>query len=986
MWAVIFTDLVGSTAQRARLGDDVADALRREHDSIVRRVAAVHAGEIVKGLGDGAMVVFPGAADAIAAGAAIQQAVDRRNLVETEAIEVRVGISLGDLAHENGDMHGMAANEAARLCAHAGPGEVLITDLVRAVAGSRNNLRLEGRGEVELKGLPTAVMLWNVEWDPIISPSRLPFPRILDPVDALPFTGRAAEIAQLGAVFAETRRGHLSAMLLQGEPGIGKTRLASQMARQAHDNGALVLYGRCDEQLGVPFQPFVEMLTTYFEQTESPRFGRNPEELGRIAPVIIARAGTLSPPLRTDPATEQYRLFDAVRSWLHAVADELPVVLVLDDVQWATPPTLMMLLHVLRTIDSGSLLVLMTLRDTEALPADVGALLADLKMVRTVKAIVLDGLDNDSVDRLVEVELGVNDDRSSGLGAIVLASTGGNPFFIGELLRDARESGYDPLSAPTNARGDPTPLPSGARDAVEYRVARLDKEVQDVLAIAAVIGLEFQIDLVASLANVLPDAILRQLTSALTARLVHEVDADVFAFSHALVQSALEQRHTASERMRVHRRAAETLVDLDPHAAAAIAFHWCAAGPCGDPEEIVNSVVSAAHEALLRSAPEEALEWYERGEAAVISTNRFNRLRDSDPVSRLHIAAGAELLRFGRQGEGTELLRIALDSATLNPLVRAQALRVLGCGLRVTRAYPEAIQAFNEASDSLTHTSVHDRAWWTESLQIQLELMELHYWTNSPADMAAIESSLADDVRLHGLASQRAAYAKNAAMRRLREQRYVIDRETEQLMDEAVRLSADRADPAHAFHLFNRGFVALWRRELDDAERYMQASLDLAQRAGDTVVATRCLTYLSVAARFRGSGESLRERVARAAELADLCGLTEYTAAAQGNRAWALRREGRSSEARDAALEALQLWRGLPITYAFQWQACFPLLQIAVDDDDLDLAHECVDAILDSSQQRLSIEIDDQLRLVRHADHADRFKAVLASAAKHGYA
>src|SRR6516165_3688503 len=157
-------------------------------------------------------------------------------------------------------------------------------------------------------------------------------------------------------------------------------------------------------------------------------------------------------------------------------------------------------------------------------------------------------------------------------------------------------------------------------------------------------------------------------------------------------------------------------------------------------------------------------------------------------------------------------------------------------------------------------------------------------------------------------------------------------------------------DPAYAFHLFNRGFVALWRRDLDDAERYMQSGLDLAQRAGDAVVATRCLTYLSVAARFRGHRDMLRERVARAAELADLCGLSEYTAAAQGNRAWALRREGRPAASRDAALEALQLWRELPITYAFQWQAWFPLLQIAVDDEDLDLAHQCVDAMLDSAQ------------------------------------
>jgi hypothetical protein len=860
-----------------------------------------------------------------------------------------------------------------------------MTDLVRAVAGSRNSLRLEQRGEVELKGLPDAVMVWSVEWDPIISQSSLPFPRILDSVDALPFMGRAAEIAQLGAVLAETRRGQLSAMLLVGEPGIGKTRLASQLARIAHDSGALVLYGRCDERLGVPFQPFVEMFTSYFEQSDKPRFGRNPEELARIAPVVVARAGTLAPPLRTDPATEQYRLFDAVRSWLHAVADDLPVVLVLDDVQWATPPTLMMLLHVLRTADPGPVFVLVTLRDTETLPADVAALLGDLKVARTVKAIALDGLDRDSVDRLVEVELGIDDARPAEFGATVLESTGGNPFFIGELLRDARESSVHSFSAPTSTRHDSTPLPRGARDAVEYRVARLDRPVQEVLAIAAVVGLEFQIDLVAALADLSPHAALRHLTSALTAKLVHEVDADVFAFSHALVQSALEQRHTESERMRIHRRVAETLAQLDPHAVAAIAFHWCAAGPFGDPEEIVNSVLRAAHEALLRSAPEEALAWYRRGEAAVVETKRFDRSREPVLVSRLQIAAGAELSRAGRQCEATEFLRVALESPTLDPLVRAQALRLLGCGFRVTRAYPDARQAFRDASDALMDIAVHDQAWWTESLQTQLELMELYYWTNAPAEMASIEASLVDEVRLHGLATQRAAFSKNAAIRRLREKRYVIDEEIVRLMDEAVDLSADGDDPAHAFHLFNRGFVALWRRDLDDAERYMQSGLDLAQRSGDAIVATRCLTYLTVAARFRGHLGGLRERVAQAAEFAELSGLSEYTAAAQGNRAWALLREGHPADARDAALEALQLWQGLPISYAFQWQAWFPLLKMAVNDEDFDLARDCVDAMLDLAQQRLPVDVDDLLQLVRNADHPGHFRAVLASAAKYGY-
>jgi len=114
-WAVLFTDMVGSTDQRVRLGDRAGDSLRHEHDTIVRQAALRTGGEIVKGTGDGSMVAFPGAADAIAAGIAIQQGVERRNARAEEPLAVRVGISLGDLVFEADDLHGLAANEAARV-------------------------------------------------------------------------------------------------------------------------------------------------------------------------------------------------------------------------------------------------------------------------------------------------------------------------------------------------------------------------------------------------------------------------------------------------------------------------------------------------------------------------------------------------------------------------------------------------------------------------------------------------------------------------------------------------------------------------------------------------------------------------------------------------------------------------------------------------------------------------------------------------------
>jgi class 3 adenylate cyclase len=982
MWAVLFTDLVGSTEQRARVGDSTADDLRREHDSIVRRAAVTNGGEVIKGTGDGAMLVFAGASDAIAAGAAIQQAIGRRNAGAHEPIWVRVGISLGDLAHENGDLYGMAANEAARLCARADKGEILVSELVRAVAGTRNTYSLVPRGAVELKGLPESVVVWTVDWDRPAGQRRIQFPRALTRSDALPFTSREAEVSELATVFARVQRGEPGAVVLAGEPGIGKTRLASHAAQSAFDEGALVLYGRCDEQLGIPFQPFVEILTSYFELSDAPRLGRYPEELARISPVVAARAGTLPAALRTDAPSEQHRLFDAVRSWIQAVADEQPLALIVDDVHWATSPTLLMLLHLLKNGDAGRLLVLATMRDTEVPPRDTAALLRELNLLPMVTTVALGGLDEESVRSLVHAELGVVDDRRADIAATIASRTGGNPFFIGEVLRDLRDVAPDAQAASAGFDSG-APLPSGAVRAVEYRVARLDEEAQTVLATAAVIGLEFRAGVVAVLTGLSEDATLGHLRRAIAAKLVHEVGLDVFVFSHALVQSALEQRLTASERMRMHRRIAEVLFDFDfdfdfdPNAAA-VAFHWCAAGPCGDAEQVADAVIRVAHEALRRSAPQEAIEWYRRGEMAVQESSHAALLR-------LQIAAGGELSRAGRQQEAAAYLRAALERTEIDQLTRAELLRQLACGLRVDRSYSDAAETFAQASAVMNAMAIRDQSWWAEWLQTQLDLMELYYWTNEPREMAQIETSISDEVQRHGLASQRAAFAKNAALRRLRERRYVIDDEVVQFMDEAVRLSSEGDDPSHAFHLFNRGFVELWRRNLRDAERYMQAGLERAESAGDAVVAARCWTYLAVARRFGGDVDALRARLAKALELADICALPEYAAAAHGNRAWALLREERVQEAQDAAWEAIDIWRELPIVYAFQWQAWYPLLRVAADRRDSGLARRCVDAMLEPTQQQLPAEIDDDLRRAAHSDAAD-LAALVGRAVEYGYA
>jgi class 3 adenylate cyclase len=163
---VLFTDVVGSTRMRTELGDEDADAVRREHDARVRDAIGVHGGEAVKTLGDGFLVAFESAGAAVACSVDIQRAIDRQAHRGPVAVAVRIGIGAGDVAWEDGDVFGTPVVEAQRLCALAGAGGVLATDAVRLLAGSAAAPYLEDAGELALRGLDHAVRAWRVRWTP----------------------------------------------------------------------------------------------------------------------------------------------------------------------------------------------------------------------------------------------------------------------------------------------------------------------------------------------------------------------------------------------------------------------------------------------------------------------------------------------------------------------------------------------------------------------------------------------------------------------------------------------------------------------------------------------------------------------------------------------------------------------------------------------------------------------------------------------------
>jgi predicted ATPase len=304
--------------------------------------------------------------------------------------------------------------------------------------------------------------------------------------------------------------------------------LASELAGILHDEGAYVLAGRCDEDLGVPYQPFVEALRHYVTHAATPRLGRHGRELPRLVPELAQVVPGLPEPLRSDPETERYRLFDAVAAWVADVSTEMPMLLVFDDLQWAAKPTLLLLRHVLRSPEDVRLLVVATYRDT-----DIGRghpltkFLADARRVSGVERIPLVGLDARGVAAFVEQAVGHQlDETGEALARAVWRETEGNAFFVAEVLRHLSESGaFEQRDGrwSTTAALDELGIPEGVRDVVGRRLSRLSEDANRVLATASVVGLEFEPAVVEAVGGVGEDVVLSSLEEAVASRLVVEV-------------------------------------------------------------------------------------------------------------------------------------------------------------------------------------------------------------------------------------------------------------------------------------------------------------------------------------------------------------------------------------------------------------------------------------------------------------------------------
>ena len=508
---ILFTDLVGSTELASELAPEVADELRRAHFAVLRKAIASCGGTEVKNLGDGLMVLLPTASAGLSCAVHMQQDVDLDNRSSEQRLGLRVGISCGESTREGDDYFGDPVIEAARLCARAVGGQILASELVRAMAGRRAPYPFRALGPIELKGLSEPLETFEVEWTPLEevkeSSPFVPLPARLSHKPGVGVIGRFTEAELLLDAFKRVLTGEgREVVLISGEAGVGKTTLAAHLTRKVFDNGACVLLGRCDEDLGVSYGPFVEALTHYVthapEEALHSHVQSHGAELAKLVPALTDRVGKLPEPQSSDPDTERYLLFGAVVRLLAHASAFRPIVLVIDDMQWVDRPSLQLLRQLVTSSEPMRLLLIGAYRGTELSTSHpLTDTLAQLRREPGVGRIELKGLDNVGVIDFMEAAAGqVLDEPGVRLAHLLQRETDGNPFFVAEVLRHLSETGaiyQDPdgrWSVSSNLVEQA--LPDSVREVISSRVSRLGDDARRVLSLAAVIGRDFDLELV----------------------------------------------------------------------------------------------------------------------------------------------------------------------------------------------------------------------------------------------------------------------------------------------------------------------------------------------------------------------------------------------------------------------------------------------------------------------------------------------------------
>ena len=652
-----------------------------------------------------------------------------------------------------------------------------------------------------------------------------------------PLVGRTEEVRRLHEAVAAAVGGRGGGVLLHGEPGIGKSRLAQEAARQAAASGALVGHGACVEgNVTAAYWPWTHAVRRLLEGLGQPEVPAAVQEalsqLAQLDPTLALWAGGLpAPPPLADPELARSRLQRAALDAVLGLAASRPVTVVLEDLQWADQSSLQLLSLLAPELAGAAVLLVVTYRDQEVGPA-LAATLRALRRQPDAVDVAVTGLDELSVHRFVEAAAGGS--VSGAVAASISSRTSGNPLFIGELTRLLHSEGTLHEDAVRHA-----PVPAGVREVIGRRLERLPAQTTTVLTVAAVIGRRFGLGLLERVTELSEDELLDVVESGLTTGLVVEPAGTVgsYEFTHDLVRDTLRVTIGGTRRARLHAKVARALLDAgddtDPTRPFEVAHHLLEALPLVPAGDVARHVLAAADAAVSRFAFEQAEEALRRALGLVELLPREARAGHelavrvrlarvltlsrghASPEEREHAGRAVEL---AEQVEPSPDVVLALWGAAVSAGMAGEFSTTMAIGRKLL-SWGEEGQ--DRTVSYLGHALVGGCAWYlgdlgsaARSLSLAVDLL----------DAGGLDPALFYD-RTHGVWS-RAAHAVVAWLAG-------GDGQSQALMSDALRRAAE---PGRAFGLIFAllfdAMLGILRGDRDHAGRRAKEVVDRADAIG----------------------------------------------------------------------------------------------------------------------------------------------------------
>ncbi|MDP6716083.1 MAG: protein kinase, partial [SAR202 cluster bacterium] len=447
---------------------------------------------------------------------------------------------------------------------------------------------------------------------------------VLDSLAGDVFVGRQREMDDLKAALEDALGGRGRMVTLVGEPGIGKTRTAQELATYARLRGAQILWGRCYEEQGVPpYWPWVQAIRSYVREASAEQLdsemGAGAADIAEIVSDVRNQLPDLQKPAQLDsPDQARFRLFDSITTFLKTASHRNPIVLVLDDLHWSDRPSLMLLQFIAREISGSRLLLIGTYRDVELnRQHPLAETLGELSRERLFERVVLRGLTFGDVTRFIQVTSGFEPPQS--LARAVHSQTEGNPLFVTEVVRLLAQEGELTAQNIQERESWEIRVPEGVREVLGRRLNRLSQRCNETLTIASVVGREFTLGQLDNLIDDLnQDMLLDVLEEGLAARVIEELPtmAGFYQFTHALIQETLIDELSLTRRVRLHARIADALEVLYANElesrAAELVHHFAQAETIHGPEKLIRYSIMAGNTALENYAYEESLTHFGR--------------------------------------------------------------------------------------------------------------------------------------------------------------------------------------------------------------------------------------------------------------------------------------------------------------------------------------------------------------------------------------